>query len=389
MSTISGEDDTFYRRYKTQGIKERMKKVPDIKKNNTITLAKRRHELNLRRKGVHYDKNKKSIVQESVFGIPIITAPPLLCIYIDDGDLNKYEVTLNFVKRLHSLKDGTKHYISFRNTHRIGAAALLLIYSALEDCIKERGCSISYIPPDSPDVRRQLKSLYIPKLLANSGIDYSLSDSEHLPIISGSSNKYIDEVVDHIKERIYDDELDDEKESIFGSAVTETVDNVDLHAYPSLDTRIKKWWLVCSVINNQLFLAIYDKGVGIPTTIRGKRDILNRLKNSLPILSRFKERLSSEMSDEEATELLRKPGGLSDAESIFLSMMSNVSSTHEDKHGQGSKSIKALVDENERGKLWIFSSEGLYVKESQGGGNVIELPSSMNGTLVQWNINLL
>lgn len=365
-----------------------MKKAPDVNKNNAVALANRRHELSIRRKKSHYGKNKKSTSRETILGIPIIAAPRSLCIYIDDGDLNKYEDALNFVRQIHNLNDGTKYYISFRDTRRIGAAAMLLMYSALEDCIKERGCRFSYIPPDNQNVRRRLKSQYIPKLLANSEINYSLSDCEELPIISGFSNKYTDEVVDHIKDRIYDHKLDDEKESIFGSAVTETVDNVDLHAYPRIDTHIKKWWLVCSVIDNQLFLAIYDKGVGIPTTIRGKRDILNRVKSSIPILSKFQERIRSEVTDQEATELLRKPGGVSDAEAILLSMTSNISSTHEDKHGQGSKSIKALIDENEQGKLWIFSNKGLYVKESQGGGNVIELPSSMNGTLIQWNINL-
>ena len=94
------------------------------------------------------------------------------------------------------------------------------------------------------------------------------------------------------------------------------------------------------------------------------------------------------MSESQALEILRKPGSLSDAESVMLSMMSDVSSTHQDKHGQGSKSIKALVDDNEQGKLWIFSNKGLLVKESAKAGNLIELPSSIDGTLIQWNIKL-
>tara|TARA_A200000113_G_scaffold194978_1_gene185246 strand:- start:1272 stop:2369 length:1098 start_codon:yes stop_codon:yes gene_type:complete len=364
-----------------------MKKIADSKKSTAISLAKRRHQLSLRRKGAVYDQTKRIQKTNSVFGIPIIEAPNMLCIYVDDGDIDRFESTIEFLRRIKALKSGEKYYLSFKNTKLIEAAAILLVYSAIEEAIKENDCSLHYIPPDAPHARKLLKSKNIPKLLSNSKIEYFLSKYENLPIISGQSNSYTDEVVDHIKERVFEDELDPEKESIFGSAVTETVDNVDLHAYPESVNGSKPWWLVCSVIDKQLFLAIYDKGVGIPETIRGKQDLLARIRNSLPYF-KHRGKISSEMSESEALEILREPGSLSDAESVMLSMMSDVSSTHQDKHGQGSKSIKALVDDNEQGKLWIFSNKGLLVKESAKAGNLIELPSSIDGTLIQWNIKL-
>ncbi|MFT4929849.1 MAG: hypothetical protein ACI8WB_005984, partial [Phenylobacterium sp.] len=57
--------------------------------------------------------------------------------------------------------------------------------------------------------------------------------------------------------------------------------------------------------------------------------------------------------------------------------------------GQGSKSIRALVDNTDGGKLWVFSHQGLYHAEhGMLQPELFRLTTKLAGTLVQWNITL-
>ena len=79
---------------------------------------------------------------------------------------------------------------------------------------------------------------------------------------------------------------------------------------------------------------------------------------------------------------------ISDAHKVGLSMTGDVTGTQKDKHGQGSKSIRALVEDNLNGRMWLFSGLGMF-KLSYGESPVVcDLPKPMQGTLIQWNIQL-
>ena len=63
-------------------------------------------------------------------------------------------------------------------------------------------------------------------------------------------------------------------------------------------------------------------------------------------------------------------------------MLGDVSGTKKSKHGQGSKSFKALVNETDGGKLWVYSSKGLYRFEDESKTpEVYKLPKHIGGTL--------
>ncbi|RYF50342.1 MAG: hypothetical protein EOO38_05890 [Cytophagaceae bacterium] len=83
------------------------------------------------------------------------------------------------------------------------------------------------------------------------------------------------------------------------------------------------------------------------------------------------------------------PSRIKDAELIGMSMRGDVSRTREEKHGQGSKSILALVEETAEGLLWVFSNGGVYrFDQAVKKPEMYDLPMSFPGTLVQWNIEL-
>ncbi|PCQ28361.1 hypothetical protein CQA29_20585 [Klebsiella pneumoniae] len=83
-----------------------------------------------------------------------------------------------------------------------------------------------------------------------------------------------------------------------------------------------------------------------------------------------------------------KVGIVSDAVKIAISMIGDVTGTANDKHGQGSKSIKALVLNNEHGNLWIYSNLGMFKLSNQKGDKINELTHKVPGTLIQWNIKV-
>lgn len=177
-------------------------------------------------------------------------------------------------------------------------------------------------------------------------------------------------------------------ESIYGGAIQEAINNVAYHAYPNMqDSSQKRWWVKCDLAGDQLFLALYDKGVGIPETVMKRPWYEEILKSTYPEL---KEKITDELANEGISkkDMIRyKLGIISDARKIHISMIGDVTGTDQSKHGQGSKSIKALVSENAHGTLWIYSNNGLYKLES-GIVRTYDLPKAMPGTLVQWNIKV-
>lgn len=86
------------------------------------------------------------------------------------------------------------------------------------------------------------------------------------------------------------DNMDHPERDLFADCLNEAVANCVGHAYsferenlPPKDFR--KWWLVSSLRENHAFVAIYDMGVSIPTSLRRKPELQDYFK-----LRRFKDR---------------------------------------------------------------------------------------------------
>ena len=208
-----------------------------------------------------------------------------------------------------------------------------------------------------------------------------------MPIISSVGSQQMEEIIDFIQRRIFKDNMSPTTEHAYGDAVSETINNVGLHAYPNTPLEEKRWWLMCSTFGRKLYLAIYDCGVGIPKTVIKKPWFFPLLKNSDPDQYR---KLIEEMPHLDATGIeILVPKRIPDERLIYYSMQSDVTGTKQEKHGQGSKSIKALVNDTKDGLLWVFSNHGLYnfnVEDQQPGE--AKLRMKFPGTLIQWNIEI-
>ncbi len=309
-----------------------------------------------------------------------IKAPEIIEIYDAEGQANHFLETMVFLNKIRTgfLKDNA--VLDFRKTKHVSAAALIMLYAEIENCKRQKRARILY-PKEQEKVKKSLQLTNIHKLVKASPISYEhLDEMEHIPIVSSKGADFQEEIIDHIQKRIYSDKLSPELEHKYGDAVSETIYNVQMHAYLD-DGAEDKWWLLCSVVEDRLYLAIYDLGVGIPNTVVKRsrfKDVISKLLPSVYL---------KDVGQMTKQDLGR--AGVTEAKLIDISMQGDVSGTREAKHGQGSKSIKALVESFSDGKLHIFSGKGLFKMSGEDCKvELFDLSAPVKGTLIQWSMDL-
>lgn len=356
-----------------------------IKSEIKRRISEKRSIFEQERKGKEYSPTRQQKKQKGKREFDYIKFPEVFSIYSikDKKNFRKVVSIINDAGK----KKNIKVLLDFSQTTHLKVAAMLVLYAAVETSM----CSnVSYkiiSLSKSHDVNKMLKNSGFLKLCRNNVV-VPYFDKEYMPVISSVGADLRDDIVDFIQEKIYKYKMSAMTESIYGAAVHEAINNVFYHAYPNLSANDKRWWVKCDLVGEQLFLAIYDKGVGIPTTVTQHNWYGTTLTRSYPeLVKKIVNELNQDGIAINSMRLNRAFGGVSDAVKIAVSMADDVTGTGKAQHGQGSKSIKALVNKNELGKLWIYSNSGLY-KIEKGKAKVIDLPASIEGTLIQWNIKV-
>lgn len=361
------------------------------KKRFDTSLGFRRHRNSIKRKSYKYGRFK-NLIKINGSSYHELKAPRVLTIYsISESflpdDESEYKITLDFINDLSSSLVKGKVVVNFEDTESINAAALLLLYATVHSIQQTSKFDSKVRLSKSLIVNKLIRASNLKRLIERRELIVPCSRIKRLPVVTSNDAKYIDDIIDYIKVRIYDNGLDANDESVLSDAIIESIENVLLHAYPKGGSKLhKQWWLLCDVIDDQLFLAIHDRGVSIPNTVKHREwferafqdeypEIYDEIKNSLTPSQKFLEYLNI------------KPN-IKDKHLINVSMTGDYSSIKTEGRGQGSKSIKYLVNENESGKLWIFSRLGLFVYNSEEDSRLIDLPIKIPGTLIQWNIKI-
>lgn len=364
-----------------------MKKLHPTSRDSVHRRGLMRWQNTLSRKYKNYNPYRYNI-EKIVGGKLIITAPVKISIYdfSDQKSKCQYYQTLKFIDLITKNFRKRDCVLDFTSTTRISAAALVVIYAAIETAYNVRpGESEIAFSNKSETVNRTLRNMNIHKLIQGNKIEYELNKTKILPIISSIGNKHMEKIVDFIQLKVLKTS-EPNKEYIYGSAISETINNVEFHAYPNEEPSSKRWWLVCNTIRDQLFLAIYDNGIGIPDTVVSRKWFFPSLQSTHP---KIYQRLIEEFPEDQTAGFNKLGRIIPDERLIHISMKGDVTSTNEDKHGQGSKSIMALVGDTPRGKLWVFSNRGLYTYfQNEDLSTEKKLPRKFPGTLIQWNIKL-
>ncbi len=328
----------------------------------------------------------QTIVSSNVFG------------FYRPNQVNRtFNFTNSIVKNILN-PDVSKIILDFTKVTHIKSPAFLFLYATLDNLLKEERST--EIEVKLPENARALRHFELSRFsdLCNGTLeeDYLLLGNSLL--VRGSYANYRDKIIDFIQEEIYKNDMTPDEELILGSAIHEAIENIGEHAY--IDNDNVEWWLSCSVISNQLYLVVYDLGVGIPGSFqKGNKlyDSLISIDNDEQIeiiqelIEKFSLNISVERVNQQVDDFLSNVN-LTDGQKIALAMEGDITSVEGDdelKHGQGSKSIKALVDENIKGKLWIFSQSGRFMfKNAETLPDIKDLEKAIPGTLIQWNIRL-
>lgn len=362
----------------------RMKKLSRERLDSITNASEVRWRNAISRKGKKYIPHQKS---NKLLGQELITAPEVISIYDFEGEDSAYQKTLEFLDLIKDRYRLENCILDFSETKKITAAALVVVYAELESACSGRNGKASIRWSSAPKVNSILRTSNLPRLISGYDIKYSLSNAKSMPIVSSIGKSQMDEIIDFIQSDIYKDKMSPDTEYVYGDAVSETINNVGLHAYPGIEPDEKRWWLTCETFGKKLYLAIYDRGVGIPKTIVRHHWFLPSLKVTHP--DEYKKLIADnpELETTGLSSLFNTR--LPDENLILLSMQGDVTGTKQDKHGQGSKSIMALVSETDDGMLWVFSNHGLLTfSKEDNHPKLAKLDKKFPGTLVQWNIEI-
>ncbi|MDD0998867.1 hypothetical protein M5G20_23800 [Pseudomonas sp. TNT2022 ID1044] len=160
------------------------------------------------------------------------------------------------------------------------------------------------------------------------------------------------------------------------NAVTESISNVWQHAYDNsffdepVPLELQNWWIIVQHVGDQFFIAMYDMGASIPTTISTKpwaHELIETISRLLDV-----KVLSS-----------------GDAKSIKAAVDYGRSRFKRDNRGKGLTEAKDFVQKNPQGSMLIYSGLGHYEYRTEGDKEILEtLGSYFKGTLIQWNLML-
>lgn len=151
---------------------------------------------------------------------------------------------------------------------------------------------------------------------------------------------------------------------LFADCLNEAVVNTVGHAYRfnvrhTPTKSLQKWWMFSLYKDEQLFVAIYDRGVGIPRSLKRKPELTDflRLRN------------------------------YNDARLIQAAIGSKLTSTKLPHRGKGLPEMLEFSQKLKHGGLSIWSQNGgLTYNADSGVENRHKLKRSLPGTLVLWSI---
>lgn len=159
-------------------------------------------------------------------------------------------------------------------------------------------------------------------------------------------------------------QIDHPNGPLFGDCLNEAITNTVGHAYENfngskLPTELRKWWIFSQYKDERFFVAIYDVGQGIPTSLRRKP---------------------------EWTEYLRVRQ-YNDAYAIQSAIESNRTRTNQPERGQGLPEMLEFSKGLQAGGLMIMSARGGFeYKPVTGQSKRRNFHAKLPGTLVQWAI---
>lgn len=317
----------------------------------------------------------------------VVTAPEELSFFDEN-----YEDFCKFIVDIKSACAKGLVLLDLKPIRTFKVSALLVLYANIESMqrvhrnpkiIKSTACS-------SSSVGKKFQMLGFWDLMRENRPKFQDARSAGVPICTAS---YVDKQMGveqsqlrsalvYVK-RVFDATDAGEQGGLAFAAITESVSNVWQHGYAdgfdsaALAPELKNWWIVVEHISDQLFIGVYDMGVGIPATLAIKHNARDMLQDAY---GAFKKLLGMKGFTAQSYR---------DAASIKAAVDYGRSRFNTSGRGKGLSEAKDFVMANPMGTLMIYSGSGWYQYATKDEVEEAEpLPFEFEGTLIQWNIKL-
>ncbi|MDO8771973.1 MAG: hypothetical protein Q7K57_25360 [Burkholderiaceae bacterium] len=304
----------------------------------------------------------------------------MLNVFNDAGRRKLYKL----LRQLRDVPVTAKLTLDFSHLSEIKISAILVLYAHLEVLLQSRPQARTFwSKPLDQDIDQKLAELGVWALL---GEEYQTVQGAIQICSISYEQKQTDQkqplrdAVTYAKEAIASYKVvgfkDDSDDGAFAE-ISESFTYVWQHAYAEDLQRshctlgespvLKKWWIALSHFDNQLFMAVYDIGVGIPYSTRLK-----------PWYTRLHQDIASKFGGKNA-----------DCHDIQTALAYGSSRYCEQGRGNGLPAIKNFVETNPNGEFYIMSGKGIYNCHSKGKTEEWSaLDIDYPGTLIQWNLAL-
>lgn len=316
----------------------------------------------------------------AVLGRHTVLLPDQLSLFTEQGREKLYVL----LRQLAAVPRLSKLTLDFSELLEVKISALVILYAHLEIMLGSKVArKLLWVKSPKEEINAGLSSIGVWALL---GEEYrqeagairicSVSNEQN----QNNNKQPLRDAITYAKDAIAQYQLSsvegEDDDAAFG-AISESFTNVWQHAYAedlTLKYRtlgeaagVKKWWIALKHMNGELFMAVYDIGVGIPASTRKKG-----------WYSSVKQDLVSFLS-----------GMSSDNQDIKTALEYGNSRHKIQGRGNGLPTMKKFVETNPNGVLRIMSGRGMYRFGSRTGSeNWFDLAASFPGTMVQWNIAL-
>lgn len=275
---------------------------------------------------------------------------------------------IKFIRHLNEKGDaGQRMTIDFSKTVFMSALGAVYVYSEISKIRSSHQRTAVRVRTET------VSNIQVWHALQNSGLlrlcDSSIEpQSGFLPIIQGKGDQHLPEITEYLMSTaLFHGQLDESgrayAERLVHKAISEAMLNVQYHAYPE-DNEHDFWWVTAAIFENELHIALCDRGVGIPETLV-KKAWFRKFAKTFEL-------------------------GVDDAEMIKEAMIYTRSSREKRSGaGLGSRDIQDLVLDQGRGRLTIISGTGHYhlrTQDNKPHETSRKIRYDVTGTLIQWLI---
>lgn len=373
-----------------------MKKLDRVALPHVTRAAEKRFLRSIR--NAKPDARKKKGRRRRRGGRNNIEAPSKLDLYSTKNQKAFVQFLNDLKSKSHTCK---RIFISFRNTHRITAAAGLLLVAEVDRIVvahPDLQIRCSFPPSASEGRYRNSQSL----------VESALKQIGFFRLIGQSSPKLTNQAsVRRWRQRSGDTadgslagsllaEIGDSlprlaRQKMYRGAI-EAISNCVEHAYPEPDSdedpsfTDRRWWMLVGLDDERVSIVVCDLGVGIPITIPRKHD--PGLIETLFAWCRMSK------------------GHETDGELIRASTYLRRTRTHLTNRGRGGKDVRSIVEAYPTARLSIRSNKGAYtltgedcapakkdrsrrfIEDTNQRESIADFRQSIHGTIIEWTLSL-